>query len=108
MEADVTKTNIKRISLDELITLDEAGALPENDPKAQPGPDLPDDFWDNAVWVDYREPTSVHLKLDPLVFAWFKQRGKGHLTHMQNVLKAYVQTEMRQKKLTPPRPDAAE
>lgn len=104
----MTEANIKRISLEELIALDEAGALPENDPKAPLGPDLPDAFWDNAVWVDYREPTSVHLKLDPLVFAWFKQQGKGHLTHMQNVLKAYVQAEMRRKKPAPRHPDAAE
>ena len=59
-------------------------------------------------WVDYREPTSVHLKLDPLVFAFFKQQGKGHLTRMQNVLKAYVQAEMRKKRGQPRHPDAAE
>ncbi|UXN71711.1 BrnA antitoxin family protein [Devosia neptuniae] len=104
----MTEANIKRISLEELIALDKAGALPKNNPDAQPGEDLPDEFWDNAVWVDYREPTSVHLKLDPLVFAWFKQQGKGHLTHMQNVLKAYVQAEMRKKKRGNRHPDAAE
>jgi hypothetical protein len=56
--------------------------------------DLPDEFWENAIWVDHREPTSVHLKIDPLVFAFFKQQGKGHLTRMQNVLKAHVLREM--------------
>ena len=104
----MTKENITRISLDEIIRMKEAGELPPDDPNAQPGPDLPEEFWENAVWVDYREPTSVHLKLDPLVFAWFKQQGKGHLTHMQNVLKAYVQAEMRKKKPAPSHPDAAE
>lgn len=104
----MTELNFKRISLDELIALDQQGALPENAPNAVSGQDLPDEFWDNAVWVDYREPTSVHLKLDPRVFAWFKQQGKGHLTRMQNVLKAYVDAEMRKKKDRGRHPDAAE
>ena len=84
------------------------GEIAPTRPDAEPAEDLPDEFWDNAVWVDYREPTSVHLKLDPLVFAWFKQQGKGHLTHMQNVLKAYAQAEMRKKKSAKRHPDAAE
>lgn len=83
------------------------GELFETPADAPKGPDLPDDFWENAVLVDYREPTSVHLKLDPLVFAWFKQQGKGHLTRMQDVLKAYVFAEMHKKKADR-QPDAAE
>ncbi|MGV8841173.1 MAG: BrnA antitoxin family protein [Bauldia sp.] len=37
-------------------------------------------------------PRSVHLKLDPDVFEFFWQeaQGKGHITRMQNVLRAYV------------------
>jgi len=35
----------------------------------------------------------VHLKLDPDVFAFFKQQGKGHITRMQDVLKAYVKAQ---------------
>nr|WP_248310197.1 MULTISPECIES: BrnA antitoxin family protein [unclassified Devosia] len=43
-----------------------------------------------------REPLtskSVHLKLDPEVFEFFKQQGKGHITRMQNVLAAYVKAQ---------------
>lgn len=38
---------------------------------------------------------SVHLKLDPEVFACFvaETGGKGHLTRMQNVLRAYVKAK---------------
>jgi uncharacterized protein (DUF4415 family) len=32
----------------------------------------------------------VHLRLDSDVVEWFKARGKGHLTHMNAVLRAYV------------------
>jgi len=35
-------------------------------------------------------PHSVHLKLDPEVFDFFKRKGKGHLTRMQDGLKACV------------------
>ncbi len=104
----MTKPTMMRMSLEEIQKLYDDGMLPPQDPSAQPGEDLPDAFWENAILVDYREPTSVHLKLDPLVFAWFKQQGKGHLTHMQNVLKAYVSAEMRKKKSKSQHPDAAE
>lgn len=33
---------------------------------------------------------SVLLNLDPDVLAFFKGSGKGHITRMQNVLRAYV------------------
>ena len=66
--------------------------------------ELPEGFWDDAVmefppgfWEEAEsfeqgkpQPTSVHLKLDPEVFNYFKSQGKGHLTRMQNVLRAYV------------------
>lgn len=40
---------------------------------------------------------SVHLKLDRDVFTWFHREsgGKGHITRMQNVLKAYVEAQKR-------------
>jgi BrnA antitoxin of type II toxin-antitoxin system len=54
------------------------------------GEDLGPNFWANAHVVEPKEPKSVHLKLDPEVFDYFKGQGKGHLTRMQEVLKAYV------------------
>jgi uncharacterized protein (DUF4415 family) len=59
------------------------------------GEELPPGFWDNAKLVNYNQPRSVHLKLDPEVFDFFKAQGKGHLTRMQNVLKAYVRAQQR-------------
>ena len=63
---------------------------PEGPP---PGEELPDDFWDNAQWVEPPKTRSVHLRLDPAVFDHFlaETGGRGHLTRMQNVLKAYVE-----------------
>lgn len=72
------------------------GELHHN-PDAPEGPDLPDDFWDDAVLVEPQKTRSVHLKLDPEVFQHFlaETGGKGHVTRMQNVLKAYVQAQRR-------------
>jgi uncharacterized protein (DUF4415 family) len=39
--------------------------------------------------------TSVHLRLDSDVVEWFKAHGKGHLTRMNAVLRAYVETQKR-------------
>lgn len=85
----MTEQNIKRATLEEIRGMKDRGELYESD-KAPEGPELGDEFWKNAVWVEPKGTTSVHLKLDPEVFNYFKGQGKGHLTRMQDVLKAYV------------------
>ena len=85
----MTEENWKRVSLAELRRMKDAGEIHHN-PNAPEGPELGDDFWANAVLVPPHSPTSVHLKLDPEVFDYFKRQGKGHITRMQDVLKAYV------------------
>jgi uncharacterized protein (DUF4415 family) len=40
---------------------------------------------------------SVHLRVDPDVFAWFKSKGKGHLTRMNAVLRAYYEANRNKK-----------
>ena len=90
-------SNIKRASLEQILEMRKAGSLKETDWNAEPGPDLPDDFWENAVVMNPEdwEKRSVHLKLDRDVFDYFKAGGKGHLTRMQNVLRAYVKAQTR-------------
>ena len=50
-------------------------------------------FWRNAKLVMPGElgKVSVHLRVDPDVLAWFKSKGKGHLTRMNAVLRAYYE-----------------
>ncbi|HEY8575761.1 MAG TPA: BrnA antitoxin family protein [Devosia sp.] len=85
----MTEETWKRISLDELRRMKDAGEIQHN-PNAPEGPELGEDFWANAVLVPPRSSKSVHLKLDAEVFEFFKRQGKGHITRMQDVLKAYV------------------
>jgi uncharacterized protein (DUF4415 family) len=63
-----------------------------HNPNAPTGESLGPEFWAKAEIKGPRRPRSVHLKLDPDVFEFFytESKGKGHLTRMQNVLRAYV------------------
>ena len=88
----MTEQNIKRATLEEIRQMKTRGELYESD-NAPEGPELGDEFWANAVWVEPQGRTSVHLKLDDEVFDYFKSQGKGHITRMQDVLKAYVKAQ---------------
>jgi len=67
----------------------------EDAPEAEP---MGDDFWKNAILVEpHDRKTSVHLRLDPEIMHWFKAQGKGHLTKMNLVLRAYVQAQKARK-----------
>lgn len=63
------------------------------DPTRRDAPEaesLGEDFWKDARVVMPRGKTSVHLRLDSDIVEWFKAHGKGHLTRMNAVLRAYV------------------
>ena len=51
------------------------------------------EFWKSARVVMPAGKTSVHLRLDSDVVEWFRARGKGHLTRMNAVLRAYVEAQ---------------
>ena len=51
------------------------------------------EFWSSARVVMPAGKTSVHLRLDSDIVEWFKANGKGHLTRMNAVLKAYVEAQ---------------
>lgn len=67
-------------------------ATAPNAPEAQ---SLGDEFWKSAKVVMPTGKTSVHLRLDSDIVDWFKARGKGHLTRMNAVLRAYVESQSR-------------
>lgn len=58
-----------------------------NAPEAE---SLGEDFWRQARVLMPPGKTSVHLRLDSDIVEWFKKDGKGHLTRMNAVLRAYV------------------
>lgn len=82
-------STIKNASLDELRAMKERGELlpPKNDATEI---DMPDGFWDDAEVVSRPNKKSVHLRIDPEIYEFFKEDGKGHLTRMNEVLRSYV------------------
>lgn len=88
------KSTIVRHSLSEIQGLRERG----EDPTRADAPEadsLGPEFWKSARVVMPTGKTSVHLRLDSDVVEWFKAHGKGHLTRMNAVLRAYVETQKR-------------
>jgi uncharacterized protein (DUF4415 family) len=57
--------------------------------------ELDEDFWRHAQVVVPPGKASVHLRLDADVLAWFKAQGRGHLTRMNAVLRAYMEAHKR-------------
>ena len=89
----MAKDDIKRYSLEELQAKHERGdTLTCAD---APEIELDEHFWRNArvVMPDDRGKTPVSLRVDTEVVEWFKQQGKGYLTRMNAVLRAYVETQ---------------
>ncbi len=60
---------------------------------------LDEAFWERARIVESRprRKTSVHLRLDAATLEFYRSAGRGHLTRMANVLKAYAETQARSK-----------
>jgi uncharacterized protein (DUF4415 family) len=61
---------------------------------------LGEEFWKSARVVMPNGKTSVHLRLDSEVVEWFRARGKGHLTRMNAVLRAYVEAQKHHPRLS--------
>jgi uncharacterized protein (DUF4415 family) len=85
--------DIREYSLDDLKRMRAEGPIKRTAADA-PEIELDEDFWRNARIVETATPrkTSVHLRLDPGTFEFFRAGGKGHLTRMAKVLKAYAQS----------------
>jgi len=83
-----------RYSLGEIEALRARGKDPTraDAPQAE---SLGKDFWKSARVVVPPGKASVHLRIDRDVIKWFKARGKGHLTRMNAVLRAYVEAQRR-------------
>jgi uncharacterized protein (DUF4415 family) len=69
--------------------------LDKTRPDAPAAESLGEEFWKSARVVLPTGKTSVHLRLDSDVVEWFKSHGKGHLTRMNAVLRAYVEAQKR-------------
>jgi uncharacterized protein (DUF4415 family) len=85
--------DMRRSSLDEIKQMRAKGQT-RTTPADAPEIELDEDFWRNAMIAETAAPrkTDVHLRVDPETFEFFRAAGKGHLTRMAKVLKAYAQS----------------
>ncbi len=62
-------------------------------PTDAPTIELSQAFWEKARIVETRSrrKASVHLRLDSDILAFYRSAGRGHLTRMANILKAYAE-----------------
>jgi uncharacterized protein (DUF4415 family) len=88
----MAKEDIKRYSLEELLAMRKRGET-QTRPDA-PAIELDEEFWRNArvVMPGERGKQLVSLRIDSDVLAWFKTQGKGHLSRMNAVLRAYMES----------------
>lgn len=86
------QSTIVRHSLSEIDGLRKAGK-DRTSAAAPEAESLGAEFWKSARVVVPAGKTSVHLRLDNDVVAWFRANGKGHLTRMNAVLRAYVEAQ---------------
>ena len=86
------KSTTVRHSLSQIKAMREHGE-DQSSPDAPEAESLGAEFWSSARVVMLAGKTSVHLRLDSDVVDWFKANGKGHLTRMNAVLRAYVEAQ---------------
>jgi len=86
------KSTIVRHSLSQVRAMRERGE-DQTSPEAPEAKPLGEEFWKSARVVMPSGKTSVHLRLDSDIVDWFKTQGKGHLTRMNAVLRAYVEAQ---------------
>jgi uncharacterized protein (DUF4415 family) len=86
------ESTIVRHSLNEISDLRKRGE-DKTSVDAPEAESLGAEFWRSAHVVMPAGKTSVHLRMDSDVVAWFRAGGKGHLTRMNAVLRAYVETQ---------------
>lgn len=102
---DEPDTDIRSVTVEELRAMELRGELHPTRPDAEEI-ELDDSFWDNARWQAPLFPpeppapkkASVHLRLDQDVLDWFRAEGKGHLTRMNAVLRAYFESRRHDKR----------
>lgn len=77
---------------DKELSIKELAALPDTEIDTCDIPELEESFFDKArlVLPGGAVKKTVTMRLDQDVLDWFKSQGKGHLTRMNAVLRAYM------------------
>jgi uncharacterized protein (DUF4415 family) len=86
-----SRTDLSRVDATTEAELERLVAADENERGLVPD-------WTRAKLVLPQAKQSVHLRLEKDILSFFKSQGKGHISRMQAVLKAYVEAHRDQSK----------
>ena len=64
-------------------------------------PELPSDFWDNAVPIVPAGKVPISLRVDSDVLEWFRDDGPKYQSRMNAVLRSYMERFLKQPKGKP-------
>jgi uncharacterized protein (DUF4415 family) len=59
-------------------------------------PELDEEFWANAEWY-IGGKKAISIRVDEEVLAFFKSKGKGYQTAMNNVLRQYMEAHTKKR-----------
>lgn len=65
---------------------------------------LPDDFWDSAVWMPPINKQPISLRVDDDVLEWFRHVGPRYQSRMNAVLRSYMEATIKRSGAKPRRP----
>ena len=90
----MAKEDIRIYSRDAIKAMKAKGKVKKT-PANAPTLKLSEAFWRKAhiVETQSRRKISVHLRLEPETVEFFRSAGRGHLTRMAKILKAYADTK---------------
>ena len=86
-----SRTDLRRVDAQTDAELERLIAADEDERGLRPD-------WTRAKLVLPQAKQSVHLRLEQEIISFFKAKGKGHISRMQAVLKAYVDAHRSQAK----------
>ena len=87
----MSEEHIVRYTLDEILEMNRRGEVYDN-PDAPDGPELGDDFWENAVVSPAPPHDTIVLPVKREVMEWFKREYPDYPHRMNEILRAYMQT----------------
>ena len=93
-----------RVSRGRIEITDEIRRLYEERDKSQDNADpdnpvMPPEFWANATIGKFYRPkkAAVNARIDVDVLAWLKSKGEGHLTRLNDILRAAMMEDLKAK-----------
>ncbi|NEO38330.1 MAG: BrnA antitoxin family protein [Moorea sp. SIOASIH] len=75
--------------------LEEIKTIPDSDIDTSDIPELDDHFWENAKMVKPITKKAISIRLDSDIIDWFKSQGKGYQSSINNVLRTYVNHQLK-------------